>query len=286
MLYNSVTSVRPSWDVPFEGNPMLSMRLACLVALSGMLGIGSFVVACTQKTAVAPGDDDDSDDDDDTKGDDDDTTTKKDAGSSSSSSSSSSSGGPVDSGPPPKSAMTFFISSTPAGDGGNLGGLTGADKKCQDLAAAVNGGDHKWAAFLSTKDTNAKDRIGKGPWKNQKGEVLATNLETLLDNILHPLNDGPFIDEKGAVIPDEGMYILTGSKPDGTATGNTCQDWTNNTNQQNGSFGLVFPSKNPVAGSNWASSTNNPVNGNKAQCLAAQLIKAKSQGRVACFATD
>src|SRR4029078_7463323 len=85
-----------------------------------------------------------------------------------------------------KSTMTFFITSTGRGAmGGNLGGLSGADKKCQDLAAAVGGGDHTWHAYLSVSAAapggavNAKQRIGSGPWVNQKGTVIAASLTAL-----------------------------------------------------------------------------------------------------------
>lgn len=269
---------------------MLSMRLTCILALAGLFGFGVATVACTQQVAATPskGDDDDSaaDDDDDT------TTTKKDGGSSSGSTSSSSSGGsilPVDSGPPPKSALTFFITSTPASaDGsGNLGGLDGADKKCQDLATAVKAGDHKWAAFLGsqTPTVNPKDRIGKGPWKNQKGEVVAADVPSLFGTTTQ-LADSLFIDEKGAAIPTTGRFILTGSLGDGTAAQNNCKNWTDATQNAAARFGDTTPSANPVLGANWAFANKNPVNNNNSNCTAAGLKAAKSEARIACFATD
>jgi hypothetical protein len=45
--------------------------------------------------------------------------------------------------------MTFFITSVGLGDGGNLGGIVGADKHCQDLATAVGAGNRNWRAYLS-----------------------------------------------------------------------------------------------------------------------------------------
>ena len=69
----------------------------------------------------------------------------------------------------PEHPMTFFVtSSTPTGSG-NLGGLAGADKICQDLAQAAGAGNHTWHAYLSTQTTNAgpgvnaRGRIGAGP---------------------------------------------------------------------------------------------------------------------------
>jgi hypothetical protein len=70
----------------------------------------------------------------------------------------------------PSSLMTFFVTSEPIGDGGNLGGLAGADAHCQRLATAVGAGDKTWRAYLSTQArpgqpaVDARDRIGDGPW--------------------------------------------------------------------------------------------------------------------------
>lgn len=74
--------------------------------------------------------------------------------------------------------MTFFITSAGPGKGADLGGLKGADQHCQSLAKAAGAGQRQWRAYLSTsgeKAVNARDRIGKGPWKNAKGEEIARN---------------------------------------------------------------------------------------------------------------
>jgi hypothetical protein len=183
--------------------------------------------------------------------------------------------------------MTFFITSGPASaDGsGNLGGLDGADKKCLDLATAVKAGDHTWKAYLGIKGTNPKDRIGKGPWKNQKGEVVAADIPSLLDATAHPVADGLFVDEKGAAIPPTGRFILTGSLADGTATQNNCNNWTDSTNQKLARFGDTTPSVNPNLGANWAFAKDLPVNQN-VNCTAASIKGANSEARIACFATD
>jgi hypothetical protein len=71
-----------------------------------------------------------------------------------------------------KSVMTFFVTSKGLGNGGDLGGLSGADAHCQALAQTEGAGDHTWRAYLSTAASggqpaiNARDRIGKGPWYN------------------------------------------------------------------------------------------------------------------------
>ena len=78
--------------------------------------------------------------------------------------------------------MTFFVTSVSLGKGADLGGLAGADKHCQDLAASVGAGGKTWHAYLSTQGAgavNARDRIGKGPWQNVKGVVIATSVADL-----------------------------------------------------------------------------------------------------------
>ena len=89
---------------------------------------------------------------------------------------------PPQPGAQPKQPMSFFITSVGLGKGANLGGLEGADKHCQALAAAVGAGDRTWRAYLSTQGANAvnaRDRIGKGPWHNVKGQSVARDLEHL-----------------------------------------------------------------------------------------------------------
>ena len=84
-------------------------------------------------------------------------------------------------------SMTFFVTSAGSGKGGDLGGLAGADRICQMLAQAVGAGGKTWHAYLSTQPTsnapavNARDRIGKGPWRNEKGQVIAKNVAQLHD---------------------------------------------------------------------------------------------------------
>ncbi|CAN5901387.1 hypothetical protein BH11PSE8_BH11PSE8_43620 [soil metagenome] len=141
-----------------------------------------------------------------------------------------------------KSAMTFFVSSKGAGDGANLGGLTGADKQCQSLATAAGAGDHTWHAYLSQQATatvpaiNARDRIGNGPWKNAKGVVIASDVASL-HSAANNINKQTALTERGEIVNGRGDTpnthdILTGSQPDGTViAGNvnsTCGNWTQN----------------------------------------------------------
>jgi hypothetical protein len=140
---------------------------------------------------------------------------------------------------PQASRMTFFITSAGSGNGANLGGLTGADAHCQKLAEAAGAGNRTWRAYLSTsggdeKPTNAKDRIGAGPWHNAKGVQIAANVAELHGD-KNNLTKDTQLNEKGEVVNGRGDTpnrhdILTGSQLDGTAftdgSDHTCQNWT------------------------------------------------------------
>ena len=132
--------------------------------------------------------------------------------------------------------MSFFITSVGSGRGGDLGGLAGADAHCQALALAAGAGPRNWRAYLSTSAAggspavNARDRIGRGPWRNAQGVVIATSVENLHSDA-NTLNKQTALTEKGAVVNGRGDTpnlhdILTGSNPDGTAAIHTCGNWT------------------------------------------------------------
>jgi hypothetical protein len=140
------------------------------------------------------------------------------------------------------SQMSFFITSAGPGDGANLGGLAGADKRCQELAQAAGAGSRTWHAYLSTQATanlpavSARDRIGGGPWYNAKGVKIAENVADLHSD-QNNLTKDTQLTEKGAIVNGRGdtpnMHdILTGSQLDGTAfppgTDKTCNNWTSN----------------------------------------------------------
>src|SRR5713101_2707907 len=84
---------------------------------------------------------------------------------------------------PPQQPMTFFVTSAGSGDGAKLGGLAGAARICQTRAQAAGAGNHTWHAYLSTQASggqpavNARDRIGRGPWQNSKGVVVAKDVD-------------------------------------------------------------------------------------------------------------
>src|ERR1051325_7557504 len=117
---------------------------------------------------------------------------------------------------------SFFLTSNGIGNGGNLGGLDGADNHCQTLAQAAGAGTKTWRAYLSTQAAdgqpavNAKDRIGKGPWKNAKGVVVAKDVADL-HSASNNLTKQTALSEKGEVISGAGDTpnrhdVLTGSQ--------------------------------------------------------------------------
>lgn len=148
--------------------------------------------------------------------------------------------------------VSFFVTSKGLGDGGNLGGLAGADQHCQQLAQAAGAGNRLWAAYLSTQGpqaVNARDRIGNGPWHNAKGQLIARNLEELHNQVKVNITHETALDELGHPVPyvkvgADGLTlpleyqkevehdIFTGSQLDGTAFppggDRTCHNWTSN----------------------------------------------------------
>lgn len=140
--------------------------------------------------------------------------------------------------PAQQAPMTFFITSAGSGNGADLGGLAGADKHCQSLAAAAGAGKRTWRAYLSTTGSpavNARDRIGKGPWHNAQGRLIARDVKELHEGV-NNINRAMALTEKGTVVngraDSPNMHdILTGSQPDGRAIAGdasktTCGNWT------------------------------------------------------------
>jgi hypothetical protein len=138
-----------------------------------------------------------------------------------------------------ESKMTFFVTSTGPGKGGDLGGLEGADAHCQKLAEAAGAGGKTWRAYLSSSTpasggeaVNARDRIGTGPWQNAKGAVIAKDVDGLHSN--PNINKETLLDEKGERIKVRGDTpnqhdMLTGSDMQGRAfpanLSVTCNNW-------------------------------------------------------------
>jgi hypothetical protein len=136
-------------------------------------------------------------------------------------------------------SMSFFVTSVGSGKGADLGGLAGADRHCQALASAVGAGNRTWRAYLSTSTfgggtaVNARDRIGRGPWYNAKGVLVARDLDELHGT--NHLTKQTALTEKGGIVNGRGdtpnMHdALTGSQPDGRAFAGdkdtTCHNWT------------------------------------------------------------
>ena len=149
----------------------------------------------------------------------------------------------------PANPMTFFITSVGKGDGANLGGVAGADAHCLMLAQAAGAqlpAGRTWRAYLSAvgqdgRPVHARDRIGTGPWHNQKGALIAATVADLHGDIVrdrNQINKVNAINEKGATINGVGDTpnvhdILTGSDSFGrvllgTAANTTCNNWTSN----------------------------------------------------------
>jgi hypothetical protein len=147
--------------------------------------------------------------------------------------------------------MSFFITSVGSGDGANLGGLEGADKHCATLAEAAGVRGKTWHAYLSQQAVggksavHARDRIGKGPWKNAKGVVVATSVDDLHSEA-NKLSKDNSLTEKGTVVNGRGDTpnthdILTGSTLDGRVQpgdgDSTCSNWTSNAETGSASVG-------------------------------------------------
>jgi collagenase NC10/endostatin len=194
---------------------------------------------------------------------------------------------------------SFFLTSNGPGKGGDLGGITGADRHCQSLAQAAGAGAKTWRAYLSTQAAdgqpavNAKDRIGKGPWQNAKGTVVAKDVADL-HSAGNNLTKQTALSEKGEVINGRGDTpnrhdVLTGSQPDGTAFAGaddrTCKNWTSSTQ----GAAMVGHSdrqglRDDDASKSWNSS--HPSRGPEGGCSQSDLKSTGGDGLFYCFAAN
>ncbi len=184
---------------------------------------------------------------------------------------------------PSPGPMTFFLTSNGPGNGGDLGGLAGADAHCQMLAAAEGAGDRTWRAYLSTQGpngVNARDRIGTGPWHNYGEVQVGGNLDQL-HSIGHGFSFERMLSEEGDLIPNGAFTqnrhdILTGSTLEGMAypagEDMTCNNWTSS------STGKARVGHTDRA--NWISSHNSQG------CSQEQLRDNNSDGLFYCFAVQ
>lgn len=197
----------------------------------------------------------------------------------------------------PPAPMTFFVTSVGL-DAGNLGGLVGADKQCQALAAKAGAGGKTWRAYLSTDPApgkpavNARDRIGKGPWHNAKGVLVARDVAHLHGDTLELAHEGNVIARMTALSETGGPInavgdtpnwhdILTGSKYDGRSYSDgqdhTCKNWTSN---NEGTAQLGHHDRNSGRNISWVSA--HPSRG----CSKDQLQASGGGGLFYCFATN
>jgi hypothetical protein len=178
--------------------------------------------------------------------------------------------------------MSFFATSVGSGkNGGNLGGLTGADATCQALADAVGQGACTWQAYLSDSTEDARDRIGTGPWQNANGDVIANDVDALHTDGLSNGDPQHVLDENGQEVPGPEHDILTGSQEDGTLLeGSTCDDWTSDTDEFLARVGHSDIPMNPEFSPSWNSAHDAPG------CRPQDLDQVGGAGRLYCFAID
>jgi hypothetical protein len=180
--------------------------------------------------------------------------------------------------------MSFFVTSVGNGaNGGNYGGLAGADARCQSLATAVGAGGKTWHAYLSTDSVNARDRIGSGPWYNYQGSLVAASVASLHAN---GFASALALTETGTKVPSDDHDIVTGTQTDGTAfssfPGNpgapppTCQNWTSSDGNDYVYVGHV-DWDNPNGGT-WNSA-------HETTCSQSGLKSTAGSGRLYCFAS-
>ncbi len=196
--------------------------------------------------------------------------------------------------------MSFFVTSTGSGKGADLGGLSGADAHCQSLAAAAGAGGKAWRAYLSATSVtppapapavaavHARDRIGKGPWFNAKGEMIASDVAHLHNG--NKLTKATALDEKGNPVKGRGDTpnqhdILTGSRPDGTSFGGpgnfTCGNWTQS---GEGSAVIGHHDRTGLVTDPWALSWNSSHQ--TRGCSQEALVSTGGAGLFYCFATN
>jgi hypothetical protein len=198
----------------------------------------------------------------------------------------------------PAQPMGFFITSAGPGNGANLGGLAGADRHCQALAQAAGAGNRTWRAYLSTTASgnqpavNARDRIGSGPWYNQRGQIIAQNVADLHGDVQrdrNQINKDFALTEKGEMVKGRGDQpnqhdILTGSDSTGRAlpgdaATTTCGNWTSNADGQ-GSAMVGHHDRNGGNNTSW-----NAAHMSRG-CSQQNLVGTGGNGFFYCFAID
>ncbi len=198
--------------------------------------------------------------------------------------------------PAPARPMTFFVTSKMPVGSGKIGGLAAADKICQDLAASVGAGARSWKAYMSAQAAggapaeNARDRIGKGPWYNAKGQLIAASVADLHGDVERDRNNiqrTTVLTETGAEVPLDGAFankhdVLTGSDSHGRAfpagLDTTCMNWTSDAEVNHGMVGHF--DRSGGGNTSW-NSTHATV-----ACSAAKMFENGYAGHIYCFAAD
>jgi hypothetical protein len=192
--------------------------------------------------------------------------------------------------------MSFFVTSVGKGNGADLGGIAGADAHCQALAKAAGSTSTNWRAYLSTFEPkgdagiNARERIGKGPWKNAKGVVVAKSVEDLHSASVN-ITKQTALTEKGEMVGGSGDPVnthdmLTGSDPQGmfsTAGGDTtCGNWTKS---GEGSAIVGHHDRSGLMKDTRHMTSWNSSHGSRG-CSQDQLKASGGAGQFYCFRTD
>jgi hypothetical protein len=129
---------------------------------------------------------------------------------------------------------TVFVTSESFG--GNLGGVAGADAKCQN-AADVAGLGGEWKAWIAADTVNstpaARFSVASRGYETMQGEYVGGRLLDIFpEYIMTPIN----IDENGqSILPS--VWIWTGVHSKGYPTAFSCLGWTSNLNAQSGTRG-------------------------------------------------
>ena len=130
-------------------------------------------------------------------------------------------------------------------DGLQIGGLSGADAKCADVARStgLDANGEKWIAWLSGPGA-AKDRLTfDGPYRLLNGTEIAADKARLSSGTLRHAID---VNEQNGA-PMGELRVWTGTEANGNISGSTCGGWMNDTVL--GLFGKV-----DTSGSGWTQS--------------------------------
>lgn len=184
----------------------------------------------------------------------------------------------------PADNMSFFVTSSNPGSGGDLGGLNGADAYCESLAAAVGAGGRTWRAYLSTSTVNARDRVGSGPWYNARGVMIAASVAELHGE--NNLTAETALNEQGNLPNYIGGAqplqhdMMTGTNEDGTASEMTCNNWTDGSPDSTAMLGHADRMGRTAGVNSW-----NAVHASQG-CSMETLMPTGGAGLFYCFAAD